>query len=54
MSRFPPNLGKIATSLYTIIAGNSQTHIISDLGLGRRLVKCMFYMSFKLILGALT
>ena len=24
---FPPNLGKIATSLYKIIAGDSQTHI---------------------------
>ena len=36
-SHFLPNLGKIATSLYTIIAGDSQTHIISNLGLGRRL-----------------
>ena len=31
-SRFPPNLGKIATSLYKIIAGDSQTHIILGSG----------------------
>ena len=31
-SRFPPILGKIATSLYKIIAGDSQTHIILGSG----------------------
>ena len=31
-SRFPPNLGKIATSPYKIIAGDSQTHIILGSG----------------------
>ena len=39
---FPPNIGEIVTSLYKIIGGVSQTHIISNLGLGRRLVPtCM-------------
>ena len=36
-SRFSPNIGKIATSLYKIISGVSQTHLISNLGLGRRI-----------------
>ena len=42
-SRFPPNLGKIATPLYKIIGGVSQTHIISNLGLGRRLGRAVDY-----------
>ena len=43
-SRFPQNLGKIATSLYTIIGGVSQTLTISYLGLGRRLSQPSLYI----------
>ena len=40
-SRSPPNLGKIATSLCTIIGGISQTFTLSNLGLGRRLERAL-------------